>query len=83
MPLKTSRNVGESIEIGDRITVKILSVDGKTVCLEVDAPRDIPIRYVHLKGTSAQDRAPNSKSSGAECPSAMQRRVHRTLRNLT
>jgi len=83
MPLKTSRNVGESIEIGGAITVKILRVDGNSVCLEVDAPRDIPIRYVHLKGTSAQDRAPNSQSTGAKCPSAMQRKVLRTLRNLT
>lgn len=83
MPLKTSRNVGESIEIGDTITVKILHVDGNSVCLEVDAPRDVAIRYVHLKGTSAQDRAPNTQSPGAKCPSAMQRKVRHILRNLT
>lgn len=38
-----TRRVGETMMIGDDITVTILGVKGKQVRIGVDAPRDVPI----------------------------------------
>jgi carbon storage regulator len=37
------RKIGESIVIGDGITIKIVAVEGEQVKLGIDAPRDISI----------------------------------------
>ncbi len=43
--LVLSSQVGESVLIGDRITLKVLEVQGRQVCLGIDAPEDhLPTR---------------------------------------
>jgi carbon storage regulator len=41
--LVLTRRLDESIEIGDSITIKVLSLDGDKVKLGINAPRDITI----------------------------------------
>lgn len=38
-----TRKLGESIRISDNICITLVDVDGKTVKLGIDAPRDIAI----------------------------------------
>lgn len=38
-----TRKVGESIRIGDNVTVKIVSMDNKHVKIGIDAPRDVSV----------------------------------------
>lgn len=38
-----TRIVGESIKIGDDITVTVLGVNGKQVRLGIDAPKGVPV----------------------------------------
>lgn len=41
--LVLSRHAGESLVIGDGITVRILSIRGDTIKIGIDAPRDIAV----------------------------------------
>lgn len=46
--LSITRKVGDSFTIGDDITVRIVDVDGKSVRLQIEAPRNVPIhRHEH------------------------------------
>ena len=46
--LVLSRKIGQSIVIGDNITVTILKVSGNTVRIGIDAPQDIGIKRGEL-----------------------------------
>ena len=50
------RKAGESLVIGDDITVRVISVDGTRVRLAIDAPGDIPILRSELITASAANR---------------------------
>lgn len=41
--LVLTRKVDESIMIGDTIMVKVLGVDGNSVKLGIEAPREVPV----------------------------------------
>jgi len=41
--LALTRKKGESIIIGDEITITVLSVSGESVKIGIDAPRHIPV----------------------------------------
>jgi carbon storage regulator len=41
--LVLSRRLGESLKLGDDITVTVLSISGSQIRLGVDAPREIPV----------------------------------------
>ena len=41
--LALTRKKGESIVIGDNITITVLSVSGDSVRVGIDAPRNIPV----------------------------------------
>ena len=43
------RKVEEGIIIDDRIVVKILSIDGDSIKLGVEAPRDVPVFRGEIK----------------------------------
>lgn len=38
-----SRNVGDSLVIGDNVSVTVLSVKGKQVKIGIDAPKDVSV----------------------------------------
>ena len=50
------RKAGESLVIGDDITVRVISVDGARVRLAIDAPGDIPILRSELLVARAANR---------------------------
>lgn len=41
--LMLSRREGESIMIGDEIRIVIVSVEGRSIKVGIEAPRDIPV----------------------------------------
>ena len=50
------RRVGESVLIGESVTVRIASVDGSRVRLAISAPEDIPILRSELVIATAANR---------------------------
>lgn len=55
--LVISRKTGESLVIGDNITVKIVSVSSDKVTIGIDAPRDISIVRSELLATIEENKA--------------------------
>lgn len=43
-----SRREGETVVIDERITIRILEVDGKSIRLSIEAPREVNIRRGEL-----------------------------------
>ena len=50
------RRAGESLVIGDNITVSVVSVDGVRVRLAISAPSDVPILRSELVTATAANR---------------------------
>lgn len=46
--LVLSRKLGESIQIGDDVTVTVLGIHGATIKLGTTAPRDVPIHRTEI-----------------------------------
>jgi carbon storage regulator len=38
-----TRRIGETVKIGDNVTVTVLSVKGLQVRIGIDAPKDVPV----------------------------------------
>ncbi|MTV27361.1 carbon storage regulator CsrA [Nitriliruptoraceae bacterium ZYF776] len=74
--LVLSRRVGESIVIGNRITVTVLEVRGDQVRVGIDAPRDVEVhreevfRQLEAENTSAADAAARTRKLVARLPQA-------------
>jgi carbon storage regulator len=51
--LVLTRKSGESVQIGDAITVKVLSISGSQVKLGFSAPVEVPIRREELLASVA------------------------------
>lgn len=61
------RKAGESLLIGEDITVSVLSVDGTRVRLAISAPKDTPIlRSELVKATAANLDAAQEESAPGE-----------------
>lgn len=50
-----TRRVGESVVIGDKISVTVLGVKGNQVRLGVDAPRDVSVHREEIYDKIRQD----------------------------
>lgn len=61
--LVLTRKVEEQIKIGDNITVKVLDVDGGSVRIGIDAPKDIVILRMEV---FEQVRKENIESAAKE-----------------
>jgi len=55
-----TRRLGESVKIGDEITVTVLDVKGNQIRLGIQAPKEIPVHreevYVRLQEENARHR---------------------------
>lgn len=60
-----TRKIGESIRIGDSITVKIVSMDNKHVKIGIDAPRDVSVNReeIYQKIQSENRAAANAQET--------------------
>jgi carbon storage regulator len=55
--LVLTRRSGESIKLGDSITISVLSIKGKQVKLGIDVPEDVPVyREEVLRRVQEQNR---------------------------
>jgi len=60
-----TRRVGESLMVGDEITVTVLGVKGNQVRIGVDAPRDVAVHREEIY-TRIQEGIPQEKSASED-----------------
>lgn len=74
--LVLSRRVGESIVIGNEVTVTVLEVRGDQIRVGIDAPRSVQVhreevfRQLEAENTSAADAAAHTQKLVARMPRA-------------
>lgn len=61
-----TRKEGESLRLGDDITVKVVSIDGGSVRIGVSAPRDIPVHREEVFQRIAESAENGSNSKGED-----------------
>lgn len=64
--LVLSRRVGESIVIGDEVTVTILEVRGDIVRVGIDAPRSVAVHRAELLQTGDRETASPSDARNGQ-----------------
>ena len=66
--LVLSRKTGQTIQIGDNITVTITQVKGKNIRIGIDAPPEVPIRRGELEVYDRKSATPTGDSIGFIMP---------------
>lgn len=76
--LVLSRRVGESVVLGDDITVTVLEVRGDVVRIGVDAPRSVAVNraelLTQLADTNAESASPSEEAVAALTEALRRRR---------
>jgi carbon storage regulator len=65
-----TRRVGETLMIGDEVTVTVLGVKGNQVRIGVNAPRDVPVHREEI-----YERIKREQAEGIERPQGQERHV--------
>lgn len=58
-----TRKVGESITIGDDVTITVVASKGGQVRIGIDAPKSVSITRSELGAESLKDQKPEAKES--------------------
>ncbi len=77
--LVLTRKIGESIIIGEEITIKVISVDKETVRLGVEAPRELPVYRQEIYRAICEEnlRAVGSKEELGRLPEILPEQKNR------
>lgn len=62
--LKITRNKGESVIIGDDVTVHVFGVKGDEVKIGVEAPKNISVDRMEIREEKMQHRANKEADNG-------------------
>jgi carbon storage regulator len=76
--LVLSRRVGESVVVGDDVTITVLEVRGDVVRIGIDAPRSVAVHRAELLeelATSNQESASPSETAIASLTRALRERT--------
>jgi carbon storage regulator len=63
-----TRRVGETLMIGDEVTVTVLGVKGNQVRIGVNAPRDVAVHREEIYERIKREQAESGQTAGASHP---------------
>ena len=58
-----TRNVGQSIKIGDDISLTVLGVQGNQVRIGIEAPRDVAVHREEIFNRIKSEKEPNGNKT--------------------
>ncbi len=61
-----TRRVGETLVIGDNVTVTVLGVKGNQVRIGVNAPKDVPVHREEIYERIKREKAAEAQPLGSE-----------------
>lgn len=61
-----TRRMGESITIGDEVSVSILGIKGNQVRVGIDAPKDISVHREEIYRKIQKEKAQNEKTANIQ-----------------
>lgn len=72
--LVLTRRCGESIRIGDDVTVRVMEIQGGQVRIAIDAPREIPVHREEVYEIVRQENLKAGRLSPDTDPAALWRK---------
>lgn len=61
-----TRRVGETLMIGDEVTVTVLGVKGNQVRIGINAPKDVAVHREEIYQRIKREQEPNAGPAGSE-----------------